>query len=144
MTQGDGYAKKFTADDWFRLTVQGLLNGIPVNNQVVVDLAAEGKYINQWTWVDLSSLGLVNEIRFSLTSSDTGDSGMNTPAYFCIDNFGAEMPEDYVAPAKADFDLNEGVENTNINEQVQKMLINGQILILRGEHLYNAAGQVIK
>jgi hypothetical protein len=144
MTQGDGYAKKFTADDWFRLTVQGLLNGIPVNNQVVVDLAAEGKYINQWTWVDLSSMGLVDEIRFSLTSSDTGDSGMNTPAYFCIDNFGAEMPEGYVAPAKADFDLNEGVENTNINEQVQKMLINGQILILRGEHLYNAAGQVIK
>lgn len=140
MTQGDGYAKKFTADDWFRLTVQGLLNGIPVNTQVVVDLAAEGKYIDKWTWIDLSSLGLVDEIRFSLSSSDTGKNGMNTPAYFCMDNFGAEKPEGYVEPERAEFELNEAISNTNMEVKAVKVVRNGQVVIIRGEKTFNILG----
>ena len=37
-------------------------------------------------------------IGFEMSSSDTGDWGMNTPAYFCFDNFGAEGEE--VLPEK--------------------------------------------
>ena len=28
-----------------------------------------------------------------MSSSDTGDWGMNTPAYFCLDNLGGTKPE---------------------------------------------------
>jgi len=43
--------------------------------------------LDGWTWVDLSSLGsAVKTLEFALSSSDTGMWGMNTPAYFALDN----------------------------------------------------------
>jgi MYXO-CTERM domain-containing protein len=36
--------------------------------------------------VSLASLGAVQSLRFSLASSDTGEYGINTPAYFAMDN----------------------------------------------------------
>jgi hypothetical protein len=50
--------------------------------------------MNDWRYVDLSSLGKVKKLGFALDSSDGGDWGINTPAYFCIDNFGAEGVEE--------------------------------------------------
>jgi hypothetical protein len=37
--------------------------------------------------VDCSKLGSVDSITFYLSSSDVGSFGMNTPAFFCMDNF---------------------------------------------------------
>ncbi|WP_373652259.1 DUF4465 domain-containing protein [Schlesneria sp. DSM 10557] len=42
--------------------------------------------IADWTLFDLSSLAGASTIYFNLSSSDTGPYGMNTPAYFAIDN----------------------------------------------------------
>ena len=42
--------------------------------------------MDDWEWVDLSSLGTVAGLEFDLSSSDTGPSGMNTPAYFAMDD----------------------------------------------------------
>ena len=103
MLNGDDFAKRFEKDDWFKLTIKGSLNGVAVNNQVEVDLAADGKYINEWTYVDLSSLGEIDAITFSMSSSDNSYGYMNTPAYFAMDNFGAKKPADYVEPARAEF-----------------------------------------
>jgi hypothetical protein len=150
MLKGDDYAKKFGKDDWFRLTITGSLNGVAVNNEVKVDLAADGKYINQWTYVDLSSLGEVDAIQFSLWSSDvvTYDEGvtyyMNTPAYFAMDNFGAQMPEGYVAPEKAEFPAEEGIEDTEAAVKAVKVLRGGQIVIVRGEAEYTVTGLRVK
>jgi hypothetical protein len=44
--------------------------------------------LNTWKWVDLSVFGAVDSFGFNFYSSDTGDFGINTPLYFCIDNFG--------------------------------------------------------
>jgi len=44
--------------------------------------------LNEWSWFDLSSLGNVNSIRFKFSSSDVSEWGMNTPAYFCMDDLG--------------------------------------------------------
>lgn len=140
MTQGDGYAKKFMAEDWFKLTITASLNGADVNAQVVVELAAEGKYINEWTYVDLSALGEVDAIKFALSSSDTGEAGMNTPAYFAMDNFGAEKPEGYVEPEKAEFVIEEGLSNTDAELKAVKVIRNGQVVIIRGEKVFNILG----
>lgn len=144
MCNGDSFAKKFGADDWFKLTITGSLNGVDVNTQVIVDLAAAGEYINQWTYVDLSTLGEVDAIRFALTSSDTGASGMNTPAYFCMDNFGAEKPAGYVEPERAKFGDTEAVENVETGVKAFKVLRNGQLIIVRGESEFTVTGQSIK
>lgn len=140
MCNGDSFAKKFGKDDWFKLTINASLNGEDVNAEVVVELAADGKYINQWTYVDLSVLGEVDAIRFALSSSDTGDNGMNTPAYFALDNFGAQIPEGYVAPEKAEFDLSEGVNNADAAVKAVKVIRNGQVVIIRGDKAFNILG----
>ena len=140
MTQGDSFAKKFGKDDWFRLTITASLEGVDVNTQVVVDLAADGKYINEWTYVDLSVLGEVDAIKFALTSSDNGDFGMNTPAYFALDNFGAVIPEGYVAPEMAEFELDEAISNTDATVKAVKVVRDGQVIIIRGEKAFNILG----
>ena len=98
LTGGDSFAKKFGKGDWFLLTI----TGYDVNEEVtgtkefyLADLRdAEKAYIiNDWRYVDLSGLGKVKKIKFELSSTDNGDYGMNTPAYFCFDNFGAEGTE---------------------------------------------------
>ncbi|MFP5471550.1 MAG: DUF4465 domain-containing protein, partial [Bacteroidia bacterium] len=41
--------------------------------------------VDDWTLVDLSSLGNVSKLKFMLNSSDVGAWGMNTPAFFVLD-----------------------------------------------------------
>ena len=144
MTKGDDFAKKFGKDDWFRLTISASFNGVAVNTQVVVDLAAEGKYINEWTYVDLSEFGVIDALQFSLSSSDNGDYGMNTPAYFCIDDFGGVMPEGYEEPVRAEFDEETAVENVAAAVKAQKVVRDGQVLIIRDGKAVNMLGVEVR
>jgi len=107
MNDGDAFSKKFGgADghdpDWFKLTVTGKDAGDEVTGTVECYLAdfrdADNSLdyiVDQWTWVDLSSLGVVKTLEFSLSSSDTGDWGMNTPAYFAMDHLNTCSGADY-------------------------------------------------
>lgn len=117
MTGGDSFAKKFGKGDWFKLTI----TGYDADDQVtgtkdyyLADLrdASTAYIINDWRYVDLSGLGTVAKIGFELSSSDTGAYGMNTPAYFCFDNFGAEGEE--VLPGK-NVDVTTGITNNQRN-----------------------------
>lgn len=97
MLNGDGFAKKFggeTGDDtdWFKLSVIGKLDSM-VTDTVEFYLAdyrfedpAQDYIVTDWTWLDLNVLGNVTELSFELSSSDLGAWGMNTPAYFCMDD----------------------------------------------------------
>ena len=102
MLNGDAFAKRFEKDDWLKLTITGLKDKA-AGQSVDFYLAKDGKYVNQWTYVDLSELGEIDGVVFSMSSSDSGEWGMNTPAYFAMDNFGAELPEGYIEPARAEF-----------------------------------------
>ncbi|MDD5328113.1 MAG: DUF4465 domain-containing protein [Phycisphaerae bacterium] len=104
MLNGDAYGKKFGGssgndEDWFLLTVTGKnISGI-VTDTIDFYLAdyrfadnSEDYIVDMWEYVDLSSLGTVKNIEFNLSSSDTGVMGMNTPAYFAMDNL-SYVPE---------------------------------------------------
>ena len=82
------YVKEWEEGDWFALTITGYYNDEVTNSKIVV-LANGADILNTWQKVDLSSLGKVQKIRFSLDSSDSSEYGgvtyMNTPAYFCFD-----------------------------------------------------------
>ena len=98
MLNGDAYAKKFggiTGDDpdYFLLTVKKYLGGTLGPDSIDLYLAdyrfgnnSEDYILDEWTWLDLSPLGNADSLHFNLTSSDVGAFGMNTPAYFCIDD----------------------------------------------------------
>jgi len=97
MLNGDAYAKKFggeTGDDedWFLLTITGKDTGGIETGTVDFYLAdyrfadnAADYIVNTWQQVDLTPLGMVKNLEFTLNSSDVGGFGMNTPAYFAID-----------------------------------------------------------
>jgi len=104
MLDGDDFAKKFggedgTDEDWFLLTIHGLSSdGAEVGTVefYLADLRAEDPeddyILAQWDWVDLTSLGPVAALSFTLSSSDMSEWGMNTPAYFALDDLNRLEP----------------------------------------------------
>ncbi len=98
MKDGDGFAKKFGGvpnvdSDWFKVTVNAYYMGNLKTDYVEFYLAdfrdpdsTKDYIMKTWEWVDLTPLGEVDSLKFSLSSSDTGSWGMNTPAYFCMDD----------------------------------------------------------
>ncbi|MCW7754142.1 DUF4465 domain-containing protein [Desulfobotulus sp. H1] len=94
MKEGDQFAKKFAEGDWFKLTITGRnANGDSTGKKDVYladfrNGAASPPILDSWKWVDLSSLGEVKRLTFSMKSSDNSADGMNTPAYFALDNVG--------------------------------------------------------
>ncbi|MCR6639457.1 MAG: DUF4465 domain-containing protein [Sporocytophaga sp.] len=99
MRKGDQFSKKFGGasgddEDWLKLKVKGYLNGEAKTSDVDFYLAdyrfpdnVFDYIVNTWQWVDLTPLGNVDSLTFELSSSDVGEWGMNTPAYFAMDNF---------------------------------------------------------
>lgn len=85
---GDAFARAFTNGDKFTLTFHGV-SPDGSENTLEVSLASYTNgdlTINRgWKYVDLTSLGVVNEIYFTMESTDSGAWGMNTPGYFCLD-----------------------------------------------------------
>jgi hypothetical protein len=89
---GDGMSSVvggFTENDHLLLTIGGSLEGKEVNSTVEFYLAKGENIVNQWTYVDLSTLGKVDELHFTMSGTKTNSYGLTTPAYFCIDNLGA-------------------------------------------------------
>lgn len=99
MLAGDGFAKEFGGDsgndeDYFLLSIFGIdAEGQALETSVEFYLAdyrfsdnSMDYIVDEWVDVDLSSLSNAASLHFNLTSSDVGDYGMNTPAYFAIDN----------------------------------------------------------
>ncbi len=98
MRDGDSFAKQFggvsgTDPDFLRLTITGRNSSNDVTGTVEFFLAdfrsddsAQDYILDQWTQVQLASLGAVSALEFSLTSSDIGPFGPNTPLYFALDD----------------------------------------------------------
>ncbi len=87
---GSNFSRKFTSGDWYKV----IFTGYDVYNKAsgtvefyAADFRNGKSYIcSEWTKVDLSSLGAVSKIEITMDSSDTGDWGINTPCYICLDN----------------------------------------------------------
>lgn len=80
--------------DYFKLTVKGYNNGQISSDSVVFYLAdyrfqnnALDYIVDTWQWVNTSSLGEVDSLKFWMYSSDVGQFGINTPLFFALDNF---------------------------------------------------------
>lgn len=107
MEFGDFVAKQFgdsvdanglpdgtNGEDFFSLTIKGWWDGNVIEDSVVFYLAdyrfddnSQDYIVEDWRWVDLTPLGNVDSIWFTMRSSDVGQFGINTPLFFCIDDF---------------------------------------------------------
>ena len=97
MEHGDSFAKKFGGEDgndpdYLKIFVWGVKNGLETDTieYYLADYRFEDNskdyIIKTWQWLELSSLGEIDSLLFSIASSDVGDYGINTPTYFNIDN----------------------------------------------------------
>jgi hypothetical protein len=151
MLDGDFVAKKFggeTGDDqdFFLLTVEGYLNGTLKTEKVEFYLAdyrfsdnSMDYIINEWTYVDLLPLGNVDSLSFRLTSSDVGEFGSNTPAYFCMDNFTTTDKVVFVNDRRLDWNL--AMSPNPANDFIQ---LNWPIDANGAYQIYNLQGQVME
>ena len=84
--------------DYFRLIIHGLDADLEANGQTVVHYLAKFErgtltQSRNWEWVDLSTLGEIGGVFFTMESTDIGQWGMNTAAYFVIDRFTVQAKE---------------------------------------------------
>ena len=148
MEFGDAYSKKFggeTGDDpdWFLLTITGydeVGNETGIVEYYLTDYRfennAEDYIVTDWEWVDLTLLYEVKTLKFSLTSSDNGDWGMNTPAYFCLDEIKSVDNSNVISFNKSEFGIsvypNPFLETIFIESEekgkIQISNINGQVV----------------
>ena len=93
---GDDFANGLTNEgDYFKVIAYGVKadNSVETAEFTLAEFKNGSlQQVTEWTWWDLSSLGTIKEIYFTMESSDTGQWGMNTPAYFCIDRIMASNP----------------------------------------------------
>jgi hypothetical protein len=111
MRDGDSFAKKFGGEsgddpDWFKATAYGIdAEGAVLETSVDFYLAdfrsannAEDYIVNDWTEWDLSPLADAASLHFNFASSDVAPWGLNTPAYFALDDLTLNVeatPGDY-------------------------------------------------
>lgn len=96
MRDGDDFAKKFGGEtgndpDFFLLTIKTYSNN-ELQDSIPFYLAdfrfednSQDYILDEWVEIDFPSIA--DSVTFSLSSSDNGMFGMNTPAYFCADAF---------------------------------------------------------
>ncbi len=98
---GDTFARKFAQGDHLKLIAKGYAaDGTTTTGTAEYYLAdyrssdsVQWRLNKQWEWFDLSALGTVSYIQFTMASTDTGDYGMNTAAYFCLDKLTVEKTD---------------------------------------------------
>ena len=94
MAAGDAYSTPLPAGGWFKVTAQDVDNTANSVDFYLADKRADNALdhyvVSDWEWFDLTPLGKVKGVQFVFDGSDKGQWGLNTPAYFAMDNFGGE------------------------------------------------------
>lgn len=96
---GDGMNGPFAQGDYMALILTGSL-GDEQTTEIEIPLAdyrsatpEQWDKADTWRWVDLSPLGPVSQVQWSITSTKTSEYGITTPTYVCFDNVGAPSPD---------------------------------------------------
>lgn len=71
------------AEFWFKVIVTGYLDDTQTGEAECL-LVNAGTTKSGWTKVDLSKLGTVNKLVFTVDSNDAGQYGVNAPSYFAL------------------------------------------------------------
>lgn len=97
IANGNDFSRPFTATDVFSVTINeleevvdefGQTTFVVVDSTDRIDLTVNGMPRQDWFEVDLTSTSVAGAslIGFEFFSTDTGDFGINTPAFVAVDN----------------------------------------------------------
>ena len=140
---GDGFEGPFKTGDWFKLILTGYNDDevTATEEYYLADFRSENEadhyYIDDWTWIDLSGLGEVTSVRFSIDSSKANSYGVTTPTYVCIDNVGKAKDSSSVNTVE-----NPGFSLSYISSS-RHVVVNG-VAGCAGYHVTDISGTVVK
>ena len=136
LLKGNPYSTKFEQGDWFKLVAHGIDEQGTETGTVeyyLADYRSENaddwKFNDTWEWIDLSELGQIASIYFTMESSDTGDYGINTPTYFCLDKLTvstepSSVEESVAAQMKVYYDRSNGAVRVESAQLVEAAVYN--------------------
>lgn len=104
---GDGFASPFTEEgQYFKLIIHGLNQhgediGVTVEHMLAEFKNGKLHQSPDWQYVDLSGLGTVSGIYFTMETSDADPIyGPNTAVYFCMDKLQVGVREESTVPTR--------------------------------------------
>ena len=136
LRNGMGYARAFTTTDTLTLLVYAAdEDGFDIDDvdPVVFKLAEGTNFNTAWAKVDLTPLEKCYGLNFVMKTTDTYGGFSNTALYFCMDKLvvNTEKPASGLNAIKAD-------------TKSEKVIRNGQVLIIRGNNVYTILGNEVK
>ena len=138
LENGDGWmipGGGVTDECWFKIIAYGYNAANQLTNTSEFMLWEQGQGIQEWSLWDLSGLGNVLRVEFNLVGSDelyASGYGLGAPGYFAYDNVAVRFTGHSTA-----------LPNNPIasSPKSQKILRNGQLIILREGKCYSITGQ---
>lgn len=136
---GSALSRAFTNGDNFTLTIHGVA---PDETEKTVEVSL-AKYDNGdltlnrgWRYVDLTPLGEVSELYFTMKSTDASAYGDNTPDYFCLDKLQVKRVD---SPTGIDGLAADGRENIKYDRSTKAVSVQGADFAA----VYDAAGNMV-
>ena len=131
--QGELNARPFTEQDTLALIIQTLDSTKNPTATTIYYLAINGTCNEGWVKVPLTALGQTSCLSFSMTTTDIGEFGSNTPLYFALDGLtiNTEMPT--ALP-----------QTPILNKLCAKVIQDGQLLIFHNGQWYTTTGQLLE
>lgn len=137
ITEGGVFnARAFTEEDTLALIISAIDGSFQEIATTVYYLAVDGEKNNGWVKVPLSVLGKTAGLSFRMTTTDMGQFGMNTPMYFALDalTVNTESIANSLYP----------IPNSPLPEpNCQKVIRDGQLLLLRDGVCYTVVGRIV-
>lgn len=126
MLNGDMFAKRFGGEsgddpDFLLLTIKGFEFGEETSDSINYYLAdyrsdnnSEDYIVDTWEVIDVSAFADADSLSLSLSSSDNGAFGMNTPGYLCVDNIETQIVSNISQTNPLDFSI-KSLTSHNLN-----------------------------
>ena len=134
ITQGEFNARAFTEQDTLALIIQALDSSMQPTATTTYYLAVDGKHNSDWVQVPLNGLGRTASLSFSMTTTDMGDWGANTPLYFAMDALTVNTEPLTALP---------NINNPLPTNKHQKILRNGIMLLMHNGEFYTPDGRKV-
>lgn len=149
MRDGDMFAKKFGGatgndPDWFKVTMKFYGNNIYMDS--LEHYLADYRFSNNsqdyiqsnWETVVFYANGTpIDSVYFELSSSDVGAWGMNTPAFFCLDNIELNFPVGLKEIFKNDFSFYPNPASSIVNIKNEITINSISVIDINGRTLFN-------
>ena len=133
ITHGVFNSRPFTQEDTLTLIIQALDSTMQPTATIIYYLAIDGTCNEGWVKVPLTALDQTSCLSFSMTTTDIGDWGANTPLYFALDGLTINTEIPTALP-----------QTPILNKPCAKVIQDGQLLIFHNGQWYTTTGQLLE